>query len=64
VAAFLEVAAPGSTYCGDCRYALDAVMAGVPPRFRSSRSGDADLWRTIKRLLEQKVAKEAYFSVR
>ncbi len=58
IVAFLERALPGSTYHGDCRYALEVAAAGVPARFRSSWSGDADLWRTVKRLLDDAAGKE------
>ncbi len=56
---FLEVAAPGSTYGGDCKYALEVAASGVPARFRSSWSKDADLWRATRRLLDALPARAA-----
>ncbi len=53
ILAFLEAAGPGSTYFGDCKYAIDVMEAGVPPYFRSSRCKDADLWRRARRLMDE-----------
>ncbi len=51
---FLDLAGVGSEYVGDCKYALDVIQAGVPPKFRSSGCADADLWRVAARALSQK----------
>ncbi len=51
---FLGTAAVGSESVGDCKYALDVIQAGVPPKFRSSASGDADLWRIAARAMQMK----------
>ncbi len=51
---FLDLAGAGSEYVGDCKYALDVIQAGVPPRFRASGCADADLWRVAARALQQK----------
>ncbi len=64
VIAFLEKAAPGSVYHGDCRYAINVIMDGIPARFRSSWSGDADLWRIARRLLDEMVGKEGFHFVK
>ncbi len=61
---FLDVAAIGSTYVGDCKYALDVVRAGIPPRFRSSSCGDADLWRTAARALGQRGGAGGYHFIK
>ncbi len=51
---FLDFAGVGSEYVGDCKYALDVVQAGIPPKFKSSGCADADLWRIAARALHRK----------
>ncbi len=48
---FILRARPGATHFGDCKYVIDALRQGVPPKLRSSASVDADLWRTVRRAL-------------
>ncbi len=54
---FLEVAGPGSTYYGDCKYVLEGVWSGVSWELRSSHIGDADLRRIVKRLMDGHASK-------
>ncbi len=47
---FCAVAGDNSTYVGDCRYVLDVIKDGIPPKFCAARCKDADLWRRIKHI--------------
>ncbi len=49
---FLQRAPPRSVYVGDCKYVMDAAIEGVPYKYCSSASLDADLWRPVKKILE------------
>ncbi len=47
---FHIAAGDNSTYVGDCRYVLDVIDQGIPPKFCAARCKDADLWRRIKHI--------------
>ncbi len=48
----LRHAGPGATYVGDCKVVIDAMRHGVQHSWTSWRNINADIWRTIKQLLD------------
>ncbi len=54
VAHALERVALRMVYVGDCKFVLEGCIHGVPQSLRSSGSVNADLWRRIGQLLDDK----------
>ncbi len=52
---FLQFAPRGSTFAGDCNYVLRGISDGVPWPLRSSPSVDADMWKSARRLAQERI---------
>ncbi len=51
---YLQHAGPDEAYIGDCAYVIDGARGGVPRKLTSSTSPNADLWREVKRRMEDR----------
>ncbi len=61
---FLQYAPKGSSYAGDCAYVMRGIIDRVPWKLRAAGSVDADLWKTIFRLSQERVGWHTFRKVK
>ncbi len=61
---YLQHAGPNEAFIGDCAYVIEGARGGVSRRLMSSTSPNADLWREVKRRLDDRECAPAVLKTR